>query len=70
VIIFANMKAKKKYPMYSEGGVAQKSLYTTVKNEKEKKKKIASLEGQIAAAKGTPAAKALVEEYRRVTGQK
>ncbi len=64
------MKAKKKYPKYSEGGVAQKSLYQTRKNEKTMKAKLKKLESQIAAAKGTSAAKPLVQEYRRLTGQK
>jgi len=52
------------------GPVSQRSLYQTRKNEEEMKKKLKELEGQIAAAKGTPRAKGLVQEYRRLTGQK
>ena len=51
----------------SEGGVAQKSLYQTVKNENEMSRKKADLEARIEAARGTDAAKGLVEEYRALT---
>ena len=63
------MKPIKKY---NKGGgpVSQRSLYQTRKNEEEMKKKLKELEAQISAAKGTSRAKPLVEEYRRLTGQK
>lgn len=63
------MKPIKKYNM-GGGPVSQRSLYQTRKNEEEMKKKLKELEGQIAAAKGTPRAKGLVQEYKRLTGQK
>lgn len=62
------MKSIKKYPKYSEGGVAQSSLSNTVKNENIKKKKMADLEKAIAAAKGTPKAASLVKQYKALTG--
>lgn len=51
----------------SEGGVAQKSLYQTVKNENEMNRRKADLEARIEAARGTDAVKGLVEEYRSLT---
>lgn len=64
------MKSIKKYPKYAEGGVAQTSLYDTVKSENEKKKKMKELEAAIAAHKGTPKAAELVKQYRAITGTK
>ena len=64
------MKSIKKYPKYSEGGVADTSLYNTVKNENEKKKKMKDLEAAIAAHKGTPKGRELVKQYRALTGTK
>jgi len=57
-------------PKYSEGGVAPSSLSqrTKVRNAMTKKRK--ALEAAIKQAKGTPKAKALVQEYRRITGTK
>lgn len=64
------MKSIKKYPKYSEGGVAQKSLSNTIKNENYKKKKMKELEAAIQAHKGTPKAKELVKQYQYITGTK
>ena len=63
------MKPVKKQYMFGGGPVHDRSLYQTRKNEREKAAKLKRLEAEIEAAKGTPAAKALVEEYRRLTGQ-
>jgi len=56
---------------YNGGGIADDRSVT--KREKDRKKKAAqikALEAQIAKAKGTPAAKALVQRYRSMTGTK
>jgi hypothetical protein len=62
------MKAIKKF---SGGGIADDR--GTIRRELDRQKKakrIKDLEGKISAAKGTPAAKALVQEYRQLTGTK
>jgi hypothetical protein len=62
------MKAVKKF---SGGGIADDR--GTIRRELDRQKKakrIKDLEGKISAAKGTPAAKSLVQEYRQLTGTK
>ena len=60
----------KRKPTGGGGSVSQMSLSQRRKIEAQQKKKIKDMEAQIASVKGTPAAKALVEEHRRLTGQK
>ena len=65
-LYICSMKAVKKY---SGGGITDDR--GTIRREMDRKKKakqIKDLEGQIAAVKGTPAAKALVQKYRLLTG--
>lgn len=57
-------------PKYTEGGVAPSSLSQRVRVENAMKKKKKALEAAIKQAKGTPKAKSLVQEYRRLTGTK
>ena len=62
------MKAIKKF---SGGGIVDDR--GTIRREMDRQKKakrIKDLEGKIKAVKGTPAAKALVQEYRQLTGTK
>jgi hypothetical protein len=62
------MKAIKKF---SGGGIADDR--GTIRREMDRQKKakrIKELESEISTAKGTPAAKALVQEYRQLTGTK
>ncbi len=60
------MKAIRKY---SGGGITDdRSPRMREMDRKKKAKQIKDLEGQIASVKGTPAAKALVQKYRLLTG--
>ena len=54
------MKAKKKYPKYEDGA----------KYDAKKEAMKRGLEAKIKKAKGTPAAKPLVDQYRKLTGTK
>lgn len=62
------MKAIKRY---SSGGITDdRTPSRREKDRKEKLRRMRELERKIKAAKGTPEAKALVEEYRDLTGVK
>lgn len=59
------MKTIKKY---AGGGISDdRSVNRRERDRKRKQKKIKDLEAQIAQVKGTPAAKALVQQYRALT---
>lgn len=56
---------------YSSGGITDdRTPSRREKDRKEKLRRMRELEKKIKAAKGTPEAKALVEEYRDLTGVK
>jgi hypothetical protein len=62
------MKAIKKF---AGGGISDdRGTIRREMDRKAKAKKMKDLEAKIKAAKGTPKAKALVEEYRSLTGVK
>lgn len=62
------MKAVKKHKKYSGGGLTDdRSVQVREMDRQKTANRIKELEGMIAQKKGTPEAKALVQEYRNLT---
>ena len=62
------MKPVKSTPKYFAGGITDdRGPYQRRKDREKKAKRIKELEAMIADAKGTPAVKGLVHEYRTLT---